>query len=60
MSEKINSKSVEQYVIGSAIYEALVNWIIDLDTGEAFGIDDDQKEWFAFYTDGKLINKRLL
>lgn len=57
----ITKTTVEQYPIGGNIITARVDWTIQPDTGEAFGMDQDGREWYAWVDDnGKLMNRRKL
>lgn len=53
--------TVEQYPIGNNIITVRVDWTLSLETGEAFGMDQDGNDWYGWLDHtGRLLNRRKL
>lgn len=53
-------KTNEQYLdYDGTIVNVVVEWYV-VETGEVFGTDNEQHNWFAWLSNGHLINKQRL
>lgn len=52
-------KTIEQYPDWDGVHQVIVDWNVNED-GEAFGMDENGRDWFGWVVNGQLINKRPL